>query len=121
MCSPGMCGLQGLFRVAPSASKLKKLKASLDCGVVDVQEYSSDPHAIAGAVNNTHGNVLVQSFHDNHLLSTSDLLLVLILHIQVDIEELLCGFQLLRADYLIICIKSEANSLLQECRRINLT
>lgn len=47
-----VCGLQGLFRVAPSASKLKKLKASLDCGVVDVQEYSSDPHAIAGAVNN---------------------------------------------------------------------
>lgn len=49
MCSLCMCGLQGLFRVAPSASKLKKLKASLDCGVVDVQEYSSDPHAIAGA------------------------------------------------------------------------
>lgn len=40
--------LQGLFRVAPSASKLKKLKASLDCGVLDVQEYSADPHAIAG-------------------------------------------------------------------------
>lgn len=70
-----MCGLQGLFRVAPSASKLKKLKASLDCGVVDVQEYSSDPHAIAGAVNNTHGNVLVQSFLNNHL-STSDQLVV---------------------------------------------
>lgn len=45
---PPACGLQGLFRVAPSASKLKKLKASLDCGVLDVQEYSSDPHAIAG-------------------------------------------------------------------------
>lgn len=60
-------GLQGLFRVAPSASKLKKLKASLDCGVVDVQEYSSDPHAIAGAVNNANGSVLLQSFHDNHL------------------------------------------------------
>uniref|UniRef100_A0A673JQQ5 Rho-GAP domain-containing protein n=1 Tax=Sinocyclocheilus rhinocerous TaxID=307959 RepID=A0A673JQQ5_9TELE len=43
-------GLQGLFRVAPSASKLKKLKASLDCGVLDVQEYSADPHAIAGAL-----------------------------------------------------------------------
>ncbi|TNM96800.1 hypothetical protein fugu_014956 [Takifugu bimaculatus] len=42
--------LIGLFRVAPSASKLKKLKASLDCGIVDVQEYSSDPHAIAGAL-----------------------------------------------------------------------
>ncbi|XP_057202297.1 rho GTPase-activating protein 44 isoform X9 [Triplophysa rosa] len=46
------CGMQeeGLFRVAPSASKLKKLKASLDCGVIDVQEYSADPHAIAGAL-----------------------------------------------------------------------
>uniref|UniRef100_A0A4W5JUW8 Rho GTPase-activating protein 44 n=1 Tax=Hucho hucho TaxID=62062 RepID=A0A4W5JUW8_9TELE len=46
------CGMQeeGLFRVAPSASKLKKLKASLDCGVMDVQEYSADPHAIAGAL-----------------------------------------------------------------------
>uniref|UniRef100_A0A7N6FFR9 Rho GTPase activating protein 44 n=1 Tax=Anabas testudineus TaxID=64144 RepID=A0A7N6FFR9_ANATE len=44
------CGMQeeGLFRIAPSASKLKKLKASLDCGVLDVQEYSADPHAIAG-------------------------------------------------------------------------
>uniref|UniRef100_A0A8I3MRR7 Rho GTPase-activating protein 44 n=2 Tax=Canis lupus familiaris TaxID=9615 RepID=A0A8I3MRR7_CANLF len=40
----------GLFRVAPSASKLKKLKAALDCCVVDVQEYSADPHAIAGAL-----------------------------------------------------------------------
>ncbi|XP_056626879.1 rho GTPase-activating protein 44 isoform X4 [Triplophysa dalaica] len=46
------CGLQeeGLFRVAPSASKLKKLKASLDCGVLDFQECSVDPHAIAGAL-----------------------------------------------------------------------
>uniref|UniRef100_A0A673KMW6 Rho-GAP domain-containing protein n=1 Tax=Sinocyclocheilus rhinocerous TaxID=307959 RepID=A0A673KMW6_9TELE len=46
------CGLQeeGLFRVAPSASKLKKLKASLDCGVLDFQEYSADPHAIAGEI-----------------------------------------------------------------------
>lgn len=34
--------------MAPSASKLKKLKASLDCGVIDVLEYSADPHAIAG-------------------------------------------------------------------------
>lgn len=40
--------VKGLFRVAPSASKLKKLKAALDCCVVDVQEYSADPHAIAG-------------------------------------------------------------------------
>uniref|UniRef100_H3CYJ8 Rho GTPase-activating protein 44 n=1 Tax=Tetraodon nigroviridis TaxID=99883 RepID=H3CYJ8_TETNG len=42
------CGMQeeGLFRVAPSASKLKKLKASAGLWW-DVQEYSSDPHAIA--------------------------------------------------------------------------
>ncbi|XP_028332052.1 rho GTPase-activating protein 44-like isoform X3 [Gouania willdenowi] len=46
------CGIkeEGLFRIAPSASKLKKLKASLDCGVLDVQEFSVDPHAIAGAL-----------------------------------------------------------------------
>lgn len=43
-------GCQGLFRIAPSASKLKKLKASLDCGVLDVQEFSVDPHAIAGEI-----------------------------------------------------------------------
>lgn len=43
-----VCSAKGLFRVAPSASKLKKLKAALDCCVVDVQEYSADPHAIAG-------------------------------------------------------------------------
>lgn len=43
-----VCRAKGLFRVAPSASKLKKLKAALDCCVVDVQEYSADPHAIAG-------------------------------------------------------------------------
>ena len=43
-----MSSVKGLFRVAPSASKLKKLKAALDCCVVDVQEYSADPHAIAG-------------------------------------------------------------------------
>lgn len=49
---------QGLFRVAPSASKLKKLKASLDCGVLDVQEYSADPHAIAGELSDTVSSVL---------------------------------------------------------------
>lgn len=48
MARPSSLVSQGLFRVAPSASKLKKLKASLDCGVLDVQEYSADPHAIAG-------------------------------------------------------------------------
>ncbi|XP_049491309.1 rho GTPase-activating protein 44 [Panthera uncia] len=50
LCADPLCCRQGLFRVAPSASKLKKLKAALDCCVVDVQEYSADPHAIAGAL-----------------------------------------------------------------------
>lgn len=58
------CVSQGLFRIAPSASKLKKLKASLDCGVLDVQEYSADPHAIAGEVASTAIRAFV------HFLST---------------------------------------------------
>ncbi|PIO29495.1 hypothetical protein AB205_0135160, partial [Aquarana catesbeiana] len=49
-CYPRSKPIKGLFRVAPSASKLKKLKAALDCCVVDVAEYSADPHAIAGAL-----------------------------------------------------------------------
>lgn len=44
--------------MAPSASKLKKLKAALDCCVVDVQEYSADPHAIAGGCSQPLGTVL---------------------------------------------------------------
>lgn len=44
--------------MAPSASKLKKLKAALDCCVVDVQEYSADPHAIAGGCPQPLGKVL---------------------------------------------------------------
>lgn len=42
--------------VAPSASKLKKLKAALDCCVVDVQECSADPHAIAGGPRSWRGS-----------------------------------------------------------------
>lgn len=70
---------QGLFRIAPSASKLKKLKASLDCGVLDVQEYSADPHAIAGelhtAPEHTWAHISPSSclpficFHNNRLPS----------------------------------------------------
>ncbi|XP_061425964.1 rho GTPase-activating protein 44-like isoform X4 [Lethenteron reissneri] len=41
---------EGLFRIAPAASRLKKLKAALDCGAVETQEYASDPHATAGAL-----------------------------------------------------------------------
>ncbi|XP_032831934.1 rho GTPase-activating protein 44-like isoform X3 [Petromyzon marinus] len=44
-------GLQeeGLFRIAAANSKLKKLKASLDCCIVE-SDFSPDPHAIAGAL-----------------------------------------------------------------------
>ncbi|KAJ8283824.1 hypothetical protein COCON_G00026740 [Conger conger] len=41
---------EGLFRLAASASDMKRLKCSLDCGLVDHSEFSSDPHAVAGAL-----------------------------------------------------------------------
>lgn len=47
--------------MAPSASKLKKLKAALDCCVVDVQEYSADPHAIAGGCPQPLGKVFLHA------------------------------------------------------------
>lgn len=40
---------QGLFRIAAGASKLKKLKAALDCSTSQLEEFYSDPHAVAGA------------------------------------------------------------------------
>lgn len=40
--------LQGLFRIAAGASKLKKLKAALDCSTSQLEEFYSDPHAVAG-------------------------------------------------------------------------
>lgn len=39
---------QGLFRIAAGASKLKKLKAALDCSTSQLEEFYSDPHAVAG-------------------------------------------------------------------------
>ena len=42
--------LQGLFRIAAGASKLKKLKAALDCSTSQLEEFYSDPHAVAGTV-----------------------------------------------------------------------
>jgi len=42
---------QGLFRIAAGASKLKKLKAALDCSTSQLDEFYSDPHAVAGIVN----------------------------------------------------------------------
>ncbi|XP_056325912.1 SH3 domain-binding protein 1 isoform X1 [Danio aesculapii] len=41
---------EGLFRLAAAASVMKKLKSSLDSGTVDHTEFSSDPHAVAGAL-----------------------------------------------------------------------
>lgn len=40
--------LQGLFRIGAGASKLKKLKAALDCSTSHLDEFYSDPHAVAG-------------------------------------------------------------------------
>ncbi|KAG8542782.1 hypothetical protein GDO81_026114 [Engystomops pustulosus] len=41
---------EGLFRIAAGASKLKKLKAALDCSTSHLEEFYSDPHAVAGAL-----------------------------------------------------------------------
>lgn len=41
---------EGLFRIAGAAIKLKKLKASFDANAVDMEEFSSDPHTVAGAL-----------------------------------------------------------------------
>lgn len=43
---------QGLFRIAAGASKLKKLKAALDCSTSQLEEFYSDPHAVAGTSQN---------------------------------------------------------------------
>ncbi|CAB1313102.1 unnamed protein product [Coregonus sp. 'balchen'] len=40
----------GLFRIAAGTSKLKKLKAALDCSTSQLEEFYSDPHAVAGAL-----------------------------------------------------------------------
>uniref|UniRef100_A0A672Q7Y1 SH3 domain-binding protein 1-like n=1 Tax=Sinocyclocheilus grahami TaxID=75366 RepID=A0A672Q7Y1_SINGR len=41
---------EGLFRLAAAASVVKKLKSCLDSGTVDQNEFSYDPHAVAGAL-----------------------------------------------------------------------
>ncbi|XP_053325496.1 SH3 domain-binding protein 1 isoform X2 [Spea bombifrons] len=41
---------EGLFRLAAGASVLKKLKASLGAGTSDLAEFTSEPHAVAGAL-----------------------------------------------------------------------
>ncbi|XP_043919277.1 SH3 domain-binding protein 1 [Protopterus annectens] len=41
---------EGLFRLAAGASLLRRLKKRLDCGRIDMEEFYSDPHAVAGAL-----------------------------------------------------------------------
>ncbi|XP_054991920.1 rho GTPase-activating protein 17 isoform X6 [Sorex araneus] len=41
---------EGLFRIGAGASKLKRLKAALDCSTSHLDEFYSDPHAVAGAL-----------------------------------------------------------------------
>ena len=43
-----LLALQGLFRVAASGTRVKKLKAAFDANVVDLEEYKHDVHCIAG-------------------------------------------------------------------------
>lgn len=55
---------QGLFRITAGASKLKKLKAALDCSTSQLEEFYSDPHAVAG-IKKTTGfyYVILKYFH----------------------------------------------------------
>uniref|UniRef100_A0A8C5QNS9 SH3 domain binding protein 1 n=1 Tax=Leptobrachium leishanense TaxID=445787 RepID=A0A8C5QNS9_9ANUR len=41
---------EGLFRLAAGASMLKKIKACLGAGTSDLAEFTSEPHAVAGAL-----------------------------------------------------------------------
>ncbi|XP_051959058.1 SH3 domain-binding protein 1-like [Xyrauchen texanus] len=41
---------EGLFRLAAAASVVKKLKSCLDSGAVDQNDFSSEPHAVAGVL-----------------------------------------------------------------------
>lgn len=41
---------EGLFRISGNAAKVKRLKAGLDAGEIDLTDYDKDPHAIAGRI-----------------------------------------------------------------------
>ncbi|KAM3859835.1 SH3 domain-binding protein 1 [Diretmus argenteus] len=41
---------EGLFRLAAAASVVKRLRSCLDGGVVDYSDFSTEPHAVAGAL-----------------------------------------------------------------------
>jgi len=40
--------VEGIFRLAGSAAKIKRLKASFDAGIVDLNEFENDVHAVTG-------------------------------------------------------------------------
>ncbi|XP_070187916.1 rho GTPase-activating protein 44-like isoform X1 [Littorina saxatilis] len=41
---------EGLFRIAGSALKLKKLRACIDAHALDMEEFSNEPHTVAGVL-----------------------------------------------------------------------
>lgn len=61
--------LQGLFRIAAGASKLKKLKAALDCSTSQLEEFYSDPHAVAGTTSSTNPQKVKPSGADRSLIA----------------------------------------------------
>jgi len=61
--------LQGLFRIAAGASKLRKLKAALDCSTSQLEEFYSDPHAVAGTTSNTNTHEVSPSGPDHFLMA----------------------------------------------------
>ncbi|PKU35322.1 rho gtpase-activating protein hypothetical protein [Limosa lapponica baueri] len=64
---------EGLFRIAAGASKLKKLKAALDCSTSQLDEFYSDPHAVADQDFNVSGAfVAVPAVNSNHLSHTGN-------------------------------------------------
>ncbi|KAI1233609.1 hypothetical protein IHE44_0004045 [Lamprotornis superbus] len=52
---------EGLFRIAAGASKLKKLKAALDCSTSQLDEFYSDPHAVADKTANVRAEFSLKS------------------------------------------------------------
>jgi hypothetical protein len=49
---------QGIFRVAATGTRVKKLKAAFDASVVEIDEYKHDVHCIASAYT-AHRNIVI--------------------------------------------------------------
>lgn len=64
-----LLSLQGLFRIAAGASKLKKLKAALDCSTSQLEEFYSDPHAVAGTTSSTNAQKVKPSGPHHFLIA----------------------------------------------------